>query len=78
MAGEPACRHVRSCLRGLLSAGGFDGGWGQGRAIRLYACAGSFFQYTDGQGNKNGTIYNEPIGYGDQFFWQVVEASGLE
>jgi len=28
-----------------------------------------FIQYTDGQGNKNGTIYNEPMAYGDQYFW---------
>lgn len=31
--------------------------------------AGLFLQYTDGQGNKNGTIYNEPGGPGDQYFW---------
>ncbi len=24
-------------------------------------------QYTDGKGNKNGTIYNEPIEFGDQY-----------
>ena len=28
-----------------------------------------FIQYTDGRGNKNGTIYNEPGGPGDQYFW---------
>lgn len=28
-----------------------------------------FLQYTDGHGNKNGTIYNEGIEFGDQFFW---------
>ena len=27
-----------------------------------------FLQYTDGHGNKNGTIYNEPRAEGDQFF----------
>lgn len=27
-----------------------------------------FLQYTDGHGNKNGTIYNEPRNEGDQFF----------
>lgn len=27
-----------------------------------------FLQYTDGLGNKNGTIYNEPRAEGDQFF----------
>lgn len=27
-----------------------------------------FLQYTDGNGNKNGTIYNEPREEGDQFF----------
>jgi len=36
-----------------------------------------FLQYTDGKGKKNGTIYNEPIIYGDQYFWdfRVPEAS---
>ena len=28
-----------------------------------------FLQYTDGANHKNGTIYNEPGGPGDQFFW---------
>jgi hypothetical protein len=28
-----------------------------------------FLQYTDGAGNKNGTIYNERQEPGDQFFW---------
>ena len=28
-----------------------------------------FIQYTDGMGHKNGTIYNEPGGPGDQYFW---------
>lgn len=28
-----------------------------------------FLQYTDGNGVKNGTTYNEPGGPGDQFFW---------
>lgn len=28
-----------------------------------------FLQYTDGQGTKNGTVYNEPGGPGDQYFW---------
>jgi len=27
-----------------------------------------FLRYTDGQGNKIGKIYNEPISFGDQFF----------
>jgi hypothetical protein len=27
-----------------------------------------FLQYTDGQGHKNGTIYNDAVEYGDQFF----------
>ena len=31
--------------------------------------ANYFLQYTDGLGNKNGTIYNEPIEFGSQFFW---------
>ena len=32
------------------------------------AYAGSLLQYTDGQGHKNGTIYNEPRAEGDQYF----------
>jgi hypothetical protein len=28
-----------------------------------------FLQYTDGMGHKNGVVYNEPGGPGDQFFW---------
>lgn len=35
--------------------------------------AGWFLQYTDGNGNKNGTVYNEPGGPGDQFFWDYRE-----
>ena len=31
--------------------------------------AGMFLQYTDGQGHKLGRIYNEPISFGDQYFW---------
>jgi hypothetical protein len=27
-----------------------------------------FLRYTDGQGNKIGKIYNEPINFGDQYF----------
>ena len=36
-----------------------------------------FLQYTDGNGNKNGTIYNEPGGPGAQYFWdyRVPEAA---
>jgi len=36
-----------------------------------------FLQYTDGKGNKNGTIYNEHIHQGDQYFWdfRVPEAT---
>lgn len=33
------------------------------------ATADYWLQYTDGAGHKNGTIYNEPGGPGDQFFW---------
>ena len=28
-----------------------------------------FLQYTDGKGNKNGTIYAEDIVFGRQWFW---------
>ncbi len=36
------------------------------------ATADYFLQYTDGQGHKNGTIYNEPIFCGNQFFWDFT------
>ena len=29
-----------------------------------------FLQYTDGNGHKNGTIYQEDIAPGDQYFWE--------
>lgn len=31
-----------------------------------------FLQYTDGKGKKNGTIYNEPIEFGNQYFWDFT------
>ena len=34
-----------------------------------------FLQYTDGHGNKNGTIYSEPNEWGDQFFWATATRS---
>ena len=36
-----------------------------------------FLQYTDGRGNKNGTIYNQPRDEGDQFFidWRNADAA---
>lgn len=39
------------------------------------AQAGMFLQYTDGKGVKNGTIYNEPGGPGDQYFWDFRNSS---
>jgi hypothetical protein len=38
-----------------------------------------FLQYTDGIGNKNGTIYNEPIEFGSQYFWDftIAEAAAF-
>ena len=43
------------------------------------ASADYFLQYTDGAGHKNGTIYNEPGGPGDQYFWdfRVQDCGGL-
>ena len=41
----------------------------QRRVMYDPALADYFLQYTDGAGHKNGTIYNEPGGPGDQFFW---------
>ena len=41
------------------------------------AKAGWFLQYTDGNGTKNGTIYNQPRAEGDQYFidWRNAEAA---
>ena len=40
------------------------------RAVMYDATKAHYFlQYTDGKGNKNGTIYNENGGPGNQFFW---------
>lgn len=36
-----------------------------------------FLQYTDGKGNKNGTIYNEGIEFGDQFFWDYTNKEAV-
>ena len=35
-----------------------------------------FLRYTDGQGNKIGKIYNEPINFGDQFFCELWALRG--
>ena len=40
--------------------------------------AGYFLQYTDGLGNKNGTIYAENIEWGDQFFWDFTNPAAAE
>ena len=37
-----------------------------------------FLQFTDGNGNKNGTIYNEPGGPGDQYFWDYREPEAAD
>lgn len=37
-----------------------------------------FLQYTDGHGHKNGTVYNERIGFGDQFFWDFREPAAAD
>jgi len=37
-----------------------------------------FLQYTDGQGNKNGKIYNEAIDQGDQFFWDFTNPDAAD
>ena len=48
--------------------------WEESQRAVMYdrSKAGYFLQYTDGQGHKNGTIYNEPIEFGDQFFWDYT------
>ena len=37
-----------------------------------------FLRYTDGKGNKIGAIYNEPITFGDQFFWDFTNTSAAQ
>ena len=37
-----------------------------------------FLRYTDGQGNKIGKIYNEPINFGDQFFWDYTNNTAAQ
>jgi len=41
------------------------------------ATAGYFLQYTDGNFNKNGTIYNERGVPGDQYFWDYTNTSAI-
>jgi hypothetical protein len=45
--------------------------WLESQRLVMYddTKADYFLQYTDGKGNKNGTIYNEARQEGDQFFW---------
>ena len=44
----------------------------QRRVMYNSSTAKYFLQYTDGKGNKNGTIYAENIAFGDQFFWDYT------
>ena len=37
-----------------------------------------FLRYTDGKGNKIGEIYNEPIKYGNQYFWDYTNSSAAQ
>jgi len=37
-----------------------------------------FLQYTDGNGNKNGSIYQEDIEWGDQFFWDYTNPKAAD
>ena len=37
-----------------------------------------FLQYTDGKGNKNGTIYQEDRAEGDQFFWDFTSTAAAD
>lgn len=43
--------------------------WEESQRKVMYdpATADYFLQYTDGKGNKNGTIYQEDIAFGDQY-----------
>ena len=47
------------------------------RAVMYDASKADYFlQYTDGQGNRNGTIYNERQVPGDQYFWNFSNPEG--
>mmetsp|Transcript_31425 Transcript_31425/g.82421 ORF Transcript_31425/g.82421 Transcript_31425/m.82421 type:complete len:456 (-) Transcript_31425:265-1632(-) len=54
--------------------------WEESQRAVMYdvSKADYFLQYTDGKGNKNGTIYNEPIEFGDQFFWDYTNPEAAD
>lgn len=54
--------------------------WEESQRKVMYnpATADYFLQYTDGKGNKNGTIYQEDITYGDQFFWDFTNPAAAD
>ena len=54
--------------------------WEESQRKVMYnpATADYFLQYTDGNGNKNGTIYQEDIEFGDQFFWDFTNSKAGE
>lgn len=55
-------------------------GWEESQRRVMYdpATADFFLQYTDGKGHKNGTIYQEDIQWGDQFFWDFTNPKAAE
>ena len=54
--------------------------WEESQRKVMYdpSSADYFLQYTDGTGKKNGTIYNEGITFGDQFFWDFTNPKAAE
>jgi hypothetical protein len=50
----------------------------QRRVMYNESLAHYFLQYTDGEGHKNGTIYNERISFGDQFFWDFRDPAAAD
>jgi len=54
--------------------------WEESQRKVMYdpATADYFLQYTDGKGNKNGTIYQEDIAFGDQYFWDYTNEDAAD
>merc|ERR1711865_736223 len=54
--------------------------WEESQRKVMYdpSTADYFLQYTDGKGNKNGTIYQEDIAWGDQFFWDFTNPKAAD
>eukprot|EP01087_Luapelamoeba_hula_P003456 TRINITY_DN1325_c0_g1_i1.p1 TRINITY_DN1325_c0_g1~~TRINITY_DN1325_c0_g1_i1.p1 ORF type:complete len:414 (+),score=35.17 TRINITY_DN1325_c0_g1_i1:113-1354(+) len=54
--------------------------WLESQRAAMYdpSKASYFLQYMTKDGKKNGTIYNEPVGQGDQFFWDFTNPQAAQ